>query len=313
MRKIKLFTGVLLFAALAALCPRAAAKEPEFSVYTVASPVGGIMTANPEETIKKHGSALPQKEMESLRAGKGAVLDRGTYHILKFPGSGEMTVSWTGCADGNGQILLSHWDGSRFDAQSILNAREPKTYTVRARSAPGDSCVYIMANCSRGRIFTDLSRCGAAVSAGGSGDAGRPSPSPAAAEQKQNTAAPVFQQRAAARGKTPETDSPSAKPSGKWPEMSGELSGAMEVRVRNPNNFEVKVGLRSGGRGKDFTVSANGVKSARVPNGRYDVYFQYSTEPDSLYQGDSFTLSNNGVEIQIVKVAHGNFGIRKVK
>jgi hypothetical protein len=87
----------------------------------------------------------------------------------------------------------------------------------------------------------------------------------------------------------------------------------MEVRVKNPNEFKVRVGLRSDGRGQDFIVTANGTDSVHVPNGRYDIYFQYSTEPDSLYQGDSFTLSDNGVEIQIVKIVNGNYGIRKVK
>lgn len=99
----------------------------------------------------------------------------------------------------------------------------------------------------------------------------------------------------------------------KWPAMTSELSGGMEVRVRNPNEFSVKVGLRSGGKGRDFTVAANGVKSAYVPNGSYDIYFQYSTDPDGLYQGDRFTLRNNGVEIKIVKVVNGNYGIRKVR
>lgn len=102
------------------------------------------------------------------------------------------------------------------------------------------------------------------------------------------------------------------KPKG-WPPMNGGVAGGMEVRVRNPNEFSVKVGLRSGGKGKDFTVDANGVESVYVANGRYDIYFQYSTDPDGLYQGDSFTLSNNGVEIRIVKVVNGNYGIRKVK
>ena len=40
---------------------------------------------------------------------------------------------------------------------------------------------------------------------------------------------------------------------------------------------------------------------------------RYSSDPEGLYQGDSFTLSNNGVDIQIVKVVNGNYGIRKVK
>jgi hypothetical protein len=75
----------------------------------------------------------------------------------------------------------------------------------------------------------------------------------------------------------------------------------------------VKVGLRSAGKGRDFTVKANGTNSVQVPNGKYDVYFQYSTDADGLYQGDSFSMTNNSVEIQIVKVVGGNFNIRKVK
>lgn len=120
---------------------------------------------------------------------------------------------------------------------------------------------------------------------------------------------PVVRAPESAPSATPASASTAAA---KWPAMSDELRGSMEVRVRNPNDFSVKVGLRSGGKDKDFAVTANGAKSVTVPNGDYDIYFQYSTDPDGLYQGDSFTLRNNGVEIQIVKVFNGNYGIRKV-
>ena len=85
------------------------------------------------------------------------------------------------------------------------------------------------------------------------------------------------------------------------------------MRVKNPNDFKVSVGLRKGNSGKDFEVSANGTASVYVSDGSYEIYFVYSTTPDALYQGDNFTLSNNGVEIQIVKVVGGNYGIRRVK
>jgi hypothetical protein len=49
-----------------------------------------------------------------------------------------------------------------------------------------------------------------------------------------------------------------------------------------------------------------------VPNGSYDIYFQYSTEPLALYQGDSFTLNNGVVTIRLEKVIGGTYGIRKV-
>jgi hypothetical protein len=97
------------------------------------------------------------------------------------------------------------------------------------------------------------------------------------------------------------------------PQFKDELQGANPVRVRNPNAFAVSTGLRSGEKGRNFDVPANGVNTVYVPNGKYDIYFVYSDKPDGLFQGDSFTLNNNGVEIQIVKVVNGNYGIRQVK
>lgn len=97
------------------------------------------------------------------------------------------------------------------------------------------------------------------------------------------------------------------------PPFREQLNGRNEVRVRNPNDFSVVVGVRSGLQGKDFEVSANGTASIYILDGPYDVYFVYANEPTALFQGDSFTLKGNGVEIQIVKVVGGNYGIRRVK
>ena len=102
-------------------------------------------------------------------------------------------------------------------------------------------------------------------------------------------------------------------PLGGLPSYSGELMGSNEVRVSNPNGFTVTIGLRSQGKGKNFTVSPNAKNSAFVPDGKYDVYFSYSTDLQGLYQGDAFLLKENGVEIHIVKVVNGNYGIHKVK
>ena len=60
-------------------------------------------------------------------------------------------------------------------------------------------------------------------------------------------------------------------------------------------------------------MAGNAAASVYVPDGPYDIYFVYSTEPDALFQGDSFKLNGRGVEIQIVKVVGGNYGIRRVK
>lgn len=97
------------------------------------------------------------------------------------------------------------------------------------------------------------------------------------------------------------------------PPFKEELKGSNPVRVRNPNDFAVATGLRSGERGRNFDVPANGVETVYVPDGKYDVYFVYSDKPDALFQGDSFTLNNNGIEIQIVQIVNGNYNIRQVK
>ncbi len=97
------------------------------------------------------------------------------------------------------------------------------------------------------------------------------------------------------------------------PAKAKDLAGGNEVRVRNPNPMSVAAGLRTGAGGKDITVPAFGVASVRVPDGKYDIYFVYADKPDALFQGDSFALKRNGVEIHLVQVVGGNYGIRRVK
>jgi hypothetical protein len=110
--------------------------------------------------------------------------------------------------------------------------------------------------------------------------------------------------------------SPEDKPKqsvGLLPSFKQELQGTNSVRVRNPNDFAVTAGIRSGENGKNFVIPANGENTVNVPDGKYDIFFVYSDKPDALFQGDSFTLNNEEIEIQIVKSVNGNYGIRQVK
>jgi len=94
---------------------------------------------------------------------------------------------------------------------------------------------------------------------------------------------------------------------------SFEMSGRNQVRVQNPNAYGVTVMLRTGRNGKDFLVSAGGSQAVSVPDGRYDIYFQYSNEPSGLFQGDSFNLNGNRIEIRLVQAVGGNYGVRRVE
>lgn len=96
------------------------------------------------------------------------------------------------------------------------------------------------------------------------------------------------------------------------PPYESDLNGPNEVRVMNPNKFGVFVGLRKTNSGKNFEVSPGSVSSVFVPDGKYEIYFVYSNQPDALYKGDGFTLERNGIEIKLVKVTGGNYGIKRV-
>jgi len=98
-----------------------------------------------------------------------------------------------------------------------------------------------------------------------------------------------------------------------WPDLPRDIEGRNPVRVVNPNKFAVKVGLRSAAGGKDFSVAPGAGTTVSVPDGKYDVYFRYENDPESLYQGDAFFLAGSGVQIDLVKVTNGNYRIRKVK
>lgn len=113
--------------------------------------------------------------------------------------------------------------------------------------------------------------------------------------------------------KQPSKPKPHVKNQTQLPPFEKLLNGNNEVRVKNPNFFSVKVGLRVGNQGTNFDVASNGIYSVFVPNGPYKIYFIYSNKPSALFQGNDFTLNNNGIEIRIVKVVGGNYGIRQVK
>lgn len=118
-----------------------------------------------------------------------------------------------------------------------------------------------------------------------------------------------------------------------WPTYSQDIMyGALGVRVVNPNEFIVRVGIRSdagsllpgaapaerlfaqvqGAVGRDCIIPAGGGKRIDLPPRSYRIYFQYSTDPASVYRGDDFTLSHNSIEITLAKTSGGNYGIRKV-
>jgi len=87
------------------------------------------------------------------------------------------------------------------------------------------------------------------------------------------------------------------------------IGGPAEVRIRNATDFELLVGLRSGGSGRDFTVPAHGATSVSVPDGEYQAYFIHGAQPDEVQRARSFTLNGNWVEIELKESGESGYRI----
>ena len=84
------------------------------------------------------------------------------------------------------------------------------------------------------------------------------------------------------------------------------LKGPNALRVSNPNDFPVWVGVQSEGRGVDFLVFENASETVNLPDGNYDLCFVYSTRPDELLQGGTVQLKGHSEELRTIKRAAGN-------
>lgn len=98
------------------------------------------------------------------------------------------------------------------------------------------------------------------------------------------------------------------------PFFSQKIIGGMNpIKVINPNDCIVFVGIRSGLKGKDFVVPSKSEAETDVPNGNYDIYFVYSNQPNALFQGDPFVLNQQKISITLENTVNGNYHTRQIK
>jgi hypothetical protein len=92
------------------------------------------------------------------------------------------------------------------------------------------------------------------------------------------------------------------------------LSGSgSEISINNPNDFSVAVALMTAVEAEYFLVTPRGGIGRPIPNGQYDIYFVYSTDPESLYQGDPISVRRQKITLTLQPVSEGNYGMKKVK
>jgi tetratricopeptide (TPR) repeat protein len=79
-----------------------------------------------------------------------------------------------------------------------------------------------------------------------------------------------------------------------WPKYDRELDGSYEVRVVNPHDSPVVVGLRCGREGRDFAVAPGRTRKVAVHAGKIDVFFRHRDYPGRTFRGDSFAYRPGG-------------------
>jgi hypothetical protein len=84
------------------------------------------------------------------------------------------------------------------------------------------------------------------------------------------------------------------------------------LRIRNPNAYSAQVNLRSGAQNLDLGVTPYGLGTVRLPDGTYQVFFEFSDQPGKTFRGDDVTLRGEVAEIRLVSVVGGNYGLREV-
>jgi hypothetical protein len=77
--------------------------------------------------------------------------------------------------------------------------------------------------------------------------------------------------------------------------------GAYEIRVNNPSNSRVEVGLRTGKGGRDAIIGPGGSQSFQVDRGTYQLYYIYKDDPYTRYGGQSIVL--DGYRLSDVEIS----------
>lgn len=80
--------------------------------------------------------------------------------------------------------------------------------------------------------------------------------------------------------------------------------GSYEIRIYNPLDTSVKVGLRSGKKGKDVSIPAGSTKTVKVPRGTYQFVYIRDDEPTELQQGGTVQIDGlfvGDIEVMLLK------------
>ncbi len=102
-----------------------------------------------------------------------------------------------------------------------------------------------------------------------------------------------------------ETNQVSGRRKAKLPDYTYRLKdGSYEMKIYNPLDVPVKVGIRSEKRGKDISIPAEGTKTLKVPRGNYQLVYIREDDPSVLQEGGTIQIDGlfvGDVEVHLLK------------
>ncbi len=85
-----------------------------------------------------------------------------------------------------------------------------------------------------------------------------------------------------------------------------------QLKLVNAQPFDVVVGLRSKGKGRNIFIPSGGNVAVSVPSGEYETFFVYSVSPTELMKGEDFSLNSERAELRLGGETSGNYSITPV-
>lgn len=136
----------------------------------------------------------------------------------------------------------------------------------------------------------------------------------AQAQQPQRVRVAGAQRRAReAAQRDPAAPTGSYRPKAKLPDYRWSLRrGAYEIRIHNPSDTTVKVGLRAGDGGKNVSIPPRSTESVRVDRANYELYYVFADNPYVLHHGGGIDLDSYWMADVEVTLFNEDFDLRTI-
>lgn len=129
--------------------------------FIIAKHLSRIKYSRPNALLNKQITYPVNKhDKKHLTKRDNSYLDKGYYHLFRFPNKSPMKIHWFGHTDGEGKnagkVELFYWGGHRFITARIRSTKDKRGYVFDVELPVREKYLYVLVNGNKGRIYTDF-------------------------------------------------------------------------------------------------------------------------------------------------------------